>query len=120
MKLFALQLVCLLGLTFIEASSCAEDKALIITGESLVATGDQFLAVAAAMDKALESKTITVDAYRGWKAFGLKFQQAYPLVSKLWVVAADTRDEKLKAQATAAVTQLVLDLGAYAALVGVK
>ncbi len=99
---------------------CAEDKALIITGESLVSLGDQFVATAAAMDTALDAKAITPATYEKWKSFGLKFQQAYPLATELWRVASDSHDAKLEAQVIALVSQLALDLGAFAAVLGVK
>lgn len=100
--------------------SCAGDKALLITGDSLVTVADTFVATAAAMDAALEAKTVTPAAYRDWAAFGRKFQAAYPLAKNLWSTAADHHDEKLQAQASAVVAQLAADLGAYATLVGVK
>lgn len=114
MKTFALMLCLALILP-----SCAGDKVLIVTGETLVTLADTFVATATAMDAALEAKTITPAAYRDWAAFGRKFQAAYPLAKNLWRTAADHHDDKLQAQASAMVAQMALDLGAYAALAGV-
>lgn len=100
--------------------SCAGDKALIVSGESLVTLADQFVGTAAAMDAALDSGAITPETYKAWAAFGRKFQAAYPLATNLWRVAADTKDEKLRTQVVAVVAQLAADLAGYAALVGVR
>lgn len=100
--------------------ACTAEKALIISGDSLIALKDQFVATAAAMDVAVDNKVITVEAYRKWKAFGLKFQAAYPLATNLWQVANNHKDDAMIAQASATVAALAADLGAYAALVGVK
>lgn len=112
-----LALVCLVGVT---VQACTHEKALIITGESLDALSVTFESTAAAMDKALDDKAITEEQYRKWRAFGLKFQQAFPLAANLWVAAVDTQDEKLQVQAGAAVAQLGGDLAEWAALVGVR
>ncbi len=117
MKIFVL-LLCLA--LVLPASSCAGDKALLITGESLDAVGQQFIETGAAMNAALEAKVITPPTYARWAVFARKFKQSFPLARHLWEAAADARDEKLQAQATAVVAQMVLDLGGYAALVGVK
>lgn len=111
---------CLLACTSMQLQACAGDKALVITGESLVALGVTFEATAAAMDTALDEHRITPEQYSKWRTFGLKFQQAYPLAAELWKVADDTKDEKLLTQAGAAVAQLGADLAEWAALMGVK
>lgn len=112
-----LMLVCLVGLT---VESCTHDKALIVTGETLVALDATFGATALAMDKGLDDKTITVEQYRRWRTFGEKFVVAYPLAAELWKVAEANKDEQLLAQAGVAVATLGADLGQWAALVGVK
>lgn len=100
--------------------ACTEDKVIIVTGESLITTGDQFIEVGAAMNAALDAKSITPAAYKEWAAFARKFKLAYPAASNLWNVAADNKDETLKAQASAAIAGLVGQLAEYAVLVGVK
>lgn len=114
MKLLAL------GAVLALASSCAGNKALLISGESLISTGAQFRATAKAFDDAYDAKLVSADAYREWKAFGLKFQVAYPAASDIWNVAVEHKDETLQQQATAQILGLVTDLTRYAALVGVK
>lgn len=116
----ALQVACLMTLTALTIQACTEDKALIVTGQSMVTLADQFVAVASAMDAALDSKAITPDAYNKWAAFGKKFQAAYPLATHLWQVAVDTQDQTMKQQIVAMVLSMATELGAYAALVGVK
>ncbi len=115
MKYLALSLL----LAFV-LPACNEDKAILITGESLIGAGDTFVATAAGMDAALDAKKITPADYKKWAAFGRKFQASYFLARNLWQVAADNHDEKIQAQAGAVLTQLVGDLGTYAALAGVK
>lgn len=101
-------------------SSCAGDKALLVTGDSMVTLADQFVAVAAAMDGALDHHRVTDLQYNEWKAFGQKFQQSYPLAVHLWQVASDHKDATMQSQLTAIVLSLATDLASYAALVGVK
>lgn len=112
--------LCVFMLVMLVGEACTHDKALIITGESLVALGVTFEATAAAMEKALDDKTITPATYKRWRAFGEKFVVAYPLAAELWKTAEANKDENLQRQAGAAVAQLGTDLAEWAALVGVK
>ena len=111
-----LAFVCLVGLT---VQACTHEKALVVSGETLVVLGEQFVATGAAMNKALDDKAITPEAYRTWATFAKKFKAAYPLARDLWKTAEETKDERLMAQVGAIVAQLGADLGAYAALIEV-
>ena len=108
-----------LACAFMVASlgSCTHDQALIVTGESLDALGQQFASTGAAMNEARAAGTISADTYAGWRTFGRKFQAAYPLACSLWRAADAAKDERLQVQAGAIVAALGVDLAAWVALV---
>ncbi len=101
-------------------NACAEDRALVVTGQTMVTLADTFVATSVAMDKGFEEKTITQAQYDEWVTFGRKFQQVYPLAKHLWQIAADHKDATMQAQLVAMVMGMSADLAQFAALVGVK
>lgn len=96
---------------------CAEDRALIITGQTMVTLADTFVATSAAMDKGYEDKVITQSQYDQWAKFGRKFQQTYPLALHLWQLAEDHKDEVMQAQLVSVVMGMSTDLAAFTALI---
>lgn len=97
-------------------SACTHDQALIVTGESLDALGQQFAELGPAMNEARQAGTISADTYAGWRAFGRKFQATYPLACNLWRAADAAKDDRLQVQAGAIVAALGVDLATWVAL----
>lgn len=90
---------------------------MVVTGESLNATGETFIATADAMHAALENKAITVEQYRQFAEFGRRFQATYQLAFELWKSAREVQDAVLEGRVTTILAQLAIELGVYTDLV---
>ncbi len=99
---------------------CAHSQPLIVSGETLVQLGDQFVTVASTMDKALDAGVITSAQYSSWSAFGHKFQATYPLAVSMWETAKASGDATMQAQVLAMASTLALDLAVFTGQTGGK
>ena len=90
-------------------------KALIVSGESLDATGKQFVQVAALYSDLLDKGMVTAEQYRRWRIFGQHFQFAYPKAVQLWRDARAANDVAAEKRAAALVQSLATDLAVFAA-----
>lgn len=96
--------------------SCTTTDKLVITGESLVQLGDQFVATADTMNVGYTNGVITKDQYKAWVTFGKKFQQVYPQAVQLWKVAKQTGDQELEARMVATVASLAMGLSNFSGI----
>lgn len=93
--------------------SCSSAAPFVASGETLKFAGNQFVETAALMDQGLKAGTVTVEQYRAWKAFGEKFQIAYPPAVQLWKSSRVVNDAVLDKQVAGIITSLVTELAAF-------
>lgn len=104
-------------------SGCAGSlvKTTEITGESIVGLGNTFAATATAMTNGCIAKTYTVATCDSFRAFGQRFQAAYPLAKSMWNIAAAAQDKTATANLNAIFVQWSTDLVPFTNMVlGVK
>lgn len=87
--------------TFVIAMvGCKTVDPYIATGETLHVVGQEFVSVGLAMNKGLDNHTVTVEQYRKWVAFAVRFKPAYAIAVKAWEVGdKDTAKENIIALA---------------------
>jgi hypothetical protein len=74
-------------------------KSLIVTGETLDATGKQFVAVGATYKKGCDvDKSIPQKQCLSFKTFGEKFQKTFPLSVQLWEAARASNDKVMQGE----------------------
>ena len=96
-------------------TGCASlGQGLAVSGESLKAVGQEFIAVAEVYQKGCAAQTIKPDQCAAFRSFGLRFQQAYPLTVTLWGVARNANDAATTKKAEAVIQSLVADLSVFA------
>lgn len=100
-------------------ANCTHTQALVITGNTLQAAGEQFLVVAAVMEELATEGKLTEEQYARWAEFGTKFQRVYPAAVHLWKVAVLNRDAALERQAEAILMTLLPELLMFAQELGV-
>jgi hypothetical protein len=102
-------------------AGCVSTSPFVITGTSLAVAGDQFAAVGALYKQGCDvTKSLAANQCNAWRAFGLKFQQMYPITVQAWKAARATNDSALMKQTDALVTTLMTELGSLASVVGVQ
>ena len=102
-------------------SGCTTTSPFVISGTSLAVAGDQFAAVGALYKQGCDvTKVIAQPQCQTWRAFGLKFQQMYPITVQAWKAARATNDAALMKQTDALVTTLMSELATLASVVGVQ
>jgi hypothetical protein len=84
-----------------------------VSGELVVKLADQFIATAALMETALETKVITWEQYQTWATFGRKFQKVFPMVVESWQIARATGDKRLEDQMMIIVMDLALQMNEF-------
>lgn len=83
--------------------SCAHaPDPLVTSGQSLHLAADEFVTTARLMDSLVTSHAVTWSQYEAWRAFGTRWQLAYPLAVDAWGIAVRTAD--VAAQQSAAAT----------------
>lgn len=95
-------------------SSCQHVMAFQIAGDTIDALGEQFVAVADAYERALDSGAINSAQYAQFAAFGTKFEAAYPPAVQLWHIGVYTNDDLLQANAIQALENLAGPLTQFA------
>jgi hypothetical protein len=110
----------ILVLTLLTASCASASKSLQVTGESIVALGNQFSTVSRAMTDGCNRKVYTVKTCSDYRVFGEKFKQAYPAAKTLWIAATQYEDQTLAANASSALSQLAADLAPFLTMTGGK
>ena len=90
--------------------ACASSKGFIVSGETLDATGRQFVAVGNLYNRLLDGGHISADQYRPWAKFATKFKVAYPRAVDLWKDAIKFNDLMLAKQSENAIMVLVQEL----------
>lgn len=100
------------------AMECATaEQALMVSGPTIEALGDQFMALAPAMRSAHEGHLIDDPTFNAWLAFGEKFKATYHLAVQLWVAASDSRDQAMAQRVGAIIATLAAEMSTFAALV---
>ena len=94
-------------------SGCAHKAGFVVTGHSLLELEHQFSVVADAMDKGLDSGAVSPDEYKAWRAFGERFQVAYPRAVSTWRASRAANDAALQGSLGAAVAGLTAELAGY-------
>lgn len=97
-------------------AGCASfGQGLVISGTTLKAVADQFVSVADVYKQGCDvTKIIPKDQCQGFRTFGLRFQQTYPLTVASWEVARRAGDNAAAGAAEKIINQLVEDLSALA------
>lgn len=108
-------LVCLSSLLF----ACANQDALIISGNSLKMIGDGFVATSKAMDEAATEGKISAEQYFKWADFGTKFQNTYPAAVHLWKMSVMLNDKELQQKSAELLMVLIPELITFAQEIGV-
>lgn len=103
----------LVALMLQACSSCSPTTRLVITGESLIGLGDQFVATSQLMDIGLDAKTITKEQYKTWSTFGKRFQQVYPVAVQLWDSSRAVGDTVTEGHAAEILTTLTAELAEF-------
>jgi len=102
-------------------AGCVSTSPLVISGTSLAVAGDQFAAVGALYKQGCDvTKSIAAAQCNTWRAFGIKFQQMYPITVQAWKAARATNDSALMKQTDALVSTLITELASLASVVGVQ
>lgn len=107
----ALALVCALGL------SCANVQPVVVTGQSIIATGKTFEATAAVIDSLHASGAIGPSQYAGWCTFALRFKASYHAARLLYDSAAEGGDVSTQQLAANIIADFIAELGTYEALI---
>lgn len=95
------------------AIACTNLTPYVVTGESLVAVGNQFADVGEAMNKGLDAGKVTPEQYRTWAAFGKRFQVLYPATVNAWSAALEANDKALQGDLAGAVARLTAELAGF-------
>lgn len=107
-------LVCGLALAVASCATWNFQKSLAVTGESLDATGRQFVQVAAVYKDGCDvRKTIPAEQCKSFAAFGRKFQSAYPTVVGLWKTARAAGDAATQEKVEEKIAGLVAALSQF-------
>lgn len=103
-------------LTVLLLTGCASfGQGLVISGTTLRAVADQFAQVADVYKQGCDvTKIIPKDQCQGFRTFGLRFQQTYPLTVASWEVARRAGDNAAAGAAETIINQLAEDLSALA------
>lgn len=94
------------------AGCAGASKGLVVSGESLVAIGDQFVAVAHVYKDGCDTPPQRIppaDCAR-FRAFGVKFKVAYPAAHKVWEAARRTNDVAAQKNASLLISALAVEL----------
>ena len=70
-------------------AACAGPRGLVITGKTLEAISDQFVATSALYNKLLDDGVIDRAEYDAYKEWGLKFQKEFPKAVDNYKIIAD-------------------------------
>lgn len=82
-----------LGLVMLAGCSA---KSLVISGELLDATGNQFVTTVELYNSLLDTGTISVAEYRIFAAFAKEFKVIYPPLTKVWEGVKNAPDSERK------------------------
>lgn len=106
----------IVSLVLLSTAACG--NALLVTGETLKATGKQFRAVAGAYFDGCDpaKRTMPVEDCNNFTRFGQDFERGFPLAVELWTLAKESRDKSL----TAKVEEVVVDLAGKLSVFAVK
>lgn len=113
-NLMGLKITCILvvALTLV-ACGASTHKALMTSGETLKASGQQFQTVAAAYVTGCKAGTILPGQCAQFRAFGLQFERAFPLAVELWTIAAEANDRASVTKAQDMIAGLVGQLSLF-------
>lgn len=108
-----------IGLAVVLLSGCAvklgTEKALLVTGETLLGIADQFVAVASVYKHGCDvARTFPADKCAKFREFGDRFKETYPFTVRLWDAARVANDKAAEEGAAAVIRQLSSDLSVLA------
>lgn len=92
--------------------SCAVNP-LVVTGETLKVTGEEFVTVGDLMNQAYASNLISTEKYSAWVNFGKRFQALYPLALQTWERARVVQDAAVEKKAAEIVGVLADELAGF-------
>ncbi len=108
----------LLLLSLILLVGCASiGQSLVVSGESLKAVGNEFIAVADVYVRGCAAQTISLSQCVAFRDFGEKFKVAYPMAIQLWGVARNANDVATAKKAEDVIKSLMTDLSVFASQV---
>ena len=102
------------------ALSCG-GSALVVSGETLKASGNQFIKTAATYKNGCDvTKTIPQTDCQSFREFAVQFQKSYAIARQLWEAARATNDPETQKGAEAVVKTFDAKLNAFDAKVPKK
>lgn len=106
-----------LAVSILLFSACTTTQALTVSGESIAAIGETFVATGHLMDAALDAKSVTPEQYRQWSTFAKRFKAVFPLAADAWKAAVAVNDGTAAQHAAAILSDLSSDLASFGALI---
>lgn len=105
-------LLSLIVLIMLGCSSFSPAQSLLVSGESINATGELFVNTAKLLTPPCDAHTLPnwSTICPAFKSFEHKFKKAWPAATGLWYAAREARDPKLQAPAEAAISSLRSEL----------
>ena len=94
-------------------TSCTASQAFIVTGESITATGRQYVATETAMRKGVDEGKVTTAQFRVWGAFSDKFELGWDSAAAAWLRARATKQQVERGRIEAAIAGIVAELTGF-------
>jgi hypothetical protein len=116
MKTYRSLALALAVLVSLGCASISPAQTLLVSGESINATGELFVNTTKLLTPPCNAHTLPNWAVvcPAFKTFGQKFQEAWPMATGLWYAARKANDPNLQAPAEAAIKALRTELNAFA------
>lgn len=103
-------LLLVLGLSL---SSCTASQAFIVTGESIKATGRQYVATEEAMRKGVDQGKVTPAQFKAWVMFSDKFELVWDSAAAAWLRAREAKAQVEQGKLEAAIASVMAELTGF-------
>lgn len=91
-------------------SGCTASQAFAVTGDSLTATGKQYLATGEAMINAVDQGKITPAQFHAWRQFSDKFELVWDTSATAWQRAREAKKQIDQGEIEAALAGIAAEL----------
>jgi hypothetical protein len=101
------------GVLALALAACTASQAYRVTGESLVAMGNEFAVTAETMNRGLDAHSVSPEQYDAWRAFALRFKALYPRACDTYRDALEKSDAVKRDGAAALLSSLSFEMQAW-------